>query len=391
MRVLFVNHTAAMSGAERALLDLLECAAERHELLVLVPDGPLASALDERGIPRSALPAFEPSFRLHPLRTPRSLGPFAPAAARLARIAKRFRPQLVYANTPRAAFLAIPWCRWHRTPLVVRAHEHLPASLPGRLVARLLARGADAICAVSRDTRDRLQAALGGARGRARLVHLHNGIDLERFRPDPAGARRVRDEFGADTSAALLVQVAQITPWKGQDLAIRCLAALVAEGFDAKLVLVGEVAFSGPAVAFDNRAYERQLRRLAAALGVADRVVFAGARDDVPAILTAADLTLVPSWCEPFGLVTVESMACGTPPLVSERGAGPELIADGEHGRLLPPCRPELWSAAAAELLRDRERLEAMGRSARAAASRFDRVRAALAMEELWRDLAHRA
>ena len=65
------------------------------------------------------------------------------------------------------------------------------------------------------------------------------------------------------------------------------------------------------------------------------------------------DLSLLPSWEEPFGLVTVESMAMGTPPLVSAVGGGPELVQDGVTGRLLDPHRPEAWAAAARTLLED--------------------------------------
>jgi D-inositol-3-phosphate glycosyltransferase len=94
--------------------------------------------------------------------------------------------------------------------------------------------------------------------------------------------------------------------------------------------------------------------------------------------MRALDLALLPSWEEPFGLVTVESMALGTPPLVSAAGAGPELVDDGVTGRVLPPKRPDLWAQAADELLRDPPRLELMGQRSRPAASRFrDDVHAA--------------
>ena len=75
---------------------------------------------------------------------------------------------------------------------------------------------------------------------------------------------------------------------------------------------------------------------------------FLGQRDDVPEILRALDLSLLPSWEEPFGLVTVESMAVGTPPLVSDVGAGPELVDDGVTGRMLrAQATPTLWARAA--------------------------------------------
>jgi glycosyltransferase involved in cell wall biosynthesis len=91
----------------------------------------------------------------------------------------------------------------------------------------------------------------------------------------------------------------------------------------------------------------------------------------VPELLRALDLSVLPSCDEPFGLVTVESMALGTPPLVSFTGAGPEVVQDKVSGRLLDPRRPEAWAQAARELHADPTARELMGERARAAASGF--------------------
>ena len=106
-------------------------------------------------------------------------------------------------------------------------------------------------------------------------------------------------------------------------------------------------------VRYDNRTYLRELEDLVDALKIRDAVHFLGQRDDVPEVMRALDLTLLPSEDEPFGLVTVESMALGTPPLVSLAGAGPELVQDGVTGRLLPFDEPEAWAAAVRELPKD--------------------------------------
>ncbi len=93
----------------------------------------------------------------------------------------------------------------------------------------------------------------------------------------------------------------------------------------------------------------------------ADAVHFLGQRNDVPEILAELDLSLLPSWEEPFGLAVVESMAMGVPPLVTAVGAGPELVEDRVTGRLLPPRDPAAWAAAARELLSQPELLDRMG------------------------------
>jgi glycosyltransferase involved in cell wall biosynthesis len=370
VRVLLVNHTARTSGAERALLDLVECLGERCELFAAVPPGRLAGALRERGVEVAPIVPFEASLRFDPARTPLGLLSLARAQLAIAGQVGRVRPAVVFANTPRAGLMALLARRLQGVPLVVRVHDNLPARGAGRLVARLLAGAVDAVSCVSHDTLARFREAAGG-HARAQLGAIHNGIDLGRFRPDPDGAARVRRELELTADAPLLVQVAQITPWKGQDIAVRTLAGLRARGMPATLALVGDVAFSGASVRYDNRSFARELRRLACTLGVADHV-------------------LVPSWCEPFGLVTVESMACATPPLVSREGAGPELVADGDSGVLLPPRDPTAWVAAAETLLRDRELRLRIGERARVAAERFDRRRYADAIGRLLREVAAR-
>jgi glycosyltransferase involved in cell wall biosynthesis len=100
-------------------------------------------------------------------------------------------------------------------------------------------------------------------------------------------------------------------------------------------------------------------------------VHFLGQRGDVPGILRELDLSLLPSWDEPFANVMLESMAMGTPLLVSSVGGGPELVEDRVTGRVLPPKQPELWASAAKELLRDQQELAHMGARARAVTANF--------------------
>ena len=164
----------------------------------------------------------------------------------------------------------------------------------------------------------------------------------------------LREELGLGPEAALLGQVAQITPWKGQDVAIRTLArAAQARRWTRTCVLVGEVAFGGKGVRYDNHAFLRSLEALVDELGVREAVHFLGQRDDVPEVLRALDLSLLPSWEEPFGLVDGR-----------EHGRG--HAAAGEPGRRRPRagrgrrhpgacCRrsdPEAWARAAVRAAR---------------------------------------
>jgi glycosyltransferase involved in cell wall biosynthesis len=323
--------------------------------------------LDDTAVQHVPIPAFEASLRLDPIHTPLNLGRLGVGGVALARAARRFDADLMHANTPRAGLMGALATRLGGAPLVVRAHEHVPLNVVGRGVLSVLERSAHAIVTVSQEVERRFNQGLE----RPVATHVYNSFDRERFDPERVEASRVRDELGIESDVPLLGQVAQITPWKAQDTSIRALARLQQEGVNAHLLIVGNVAFAGRNVRYDNEAYLRQLHGLVGELSLQDRVHFLGQRGDVPGILRELDLSLLPSWDEPFANVMLESMAMGTPLLVSSVGGGPELVEDGVTGRVLPPKRPELWASAAGELLRDPRQLAHMGARARAVTANF--------------------
>ena len=381
MRILAVNHTAAVSGAELSLMRLLSGLRGRHELAVACPPaGELPRLVDEAGLPRLDVPAFEASLRLHPVQTPVGLAQLAAAGVAVARAARGWRADVVHANTLRAGLAAAIARRLGGPPVVVRAHEHPPPTALGRGVRSVLRRSAGAVAAVSRHTADGFNEGLE----RPLAVCVYNSIDAARFDPGRVTPAPIRAQLGIASGAPLLGQVAQITPWKGQDTAIRALAKLRRTGVDAQLLLIGEVSFAGKSVRHDNEAFRSRLGELVGELGVQDSVHFLGRRADVPELLAALDLSLLPSWNEPFGMVTVESMAMGTPPLVSAVGAGPELVDDRVSGRLVDPGRPDAWAAAAGELLADRVGMATMGANGREVARRFGDDRQAGEMEAIY-------
>lgn len=369
MRILFINHTSAASGAEFALMRLVATIRRRHHVAVACPpSGPLADMLDDAAIQHVPIPPFEASLRLDPVQTPVNLVRLGIGGVALARAARRFEADLLHANTPRAGLMGALANRLGGPPLVVRAHEHVPLdNVVGRGVRSVLGRSANAIVTVSQEIERRFNHGLD----KPVATHVYNSFDRERFNPERVRPAGVRAELGIPPTSPLLGQVAQITPWKAQDTSIRALAQLRREGVEAHLLVVGNIAFAGKGVRHDNHAYLRELRGLVGELAVQDSVHFLGQRHDVPGILRELDLSLLPSWDEPFANVMLESMAMGTPLLVSSVGGGPELIEDRVTGRVLPPRRPDLWATAVHELLREPGQLAHMGARAREATAKF--------------------
>lgn len=347
MRVLFLNHTGALSGAENAMLRLLEGLPAPHVgAIACPPEGPLPTLLRERGVEQFTLSGTDLSFRLHPVETPRGLARVVRSALSLRRIAARFGADVVHANSVRAGLIAAAAHRLGGPPVVVQCHDNMPTGPAGTLTRLAVAHGAAVVVAVSDATAASFN--LGLREPKAERVYI--SVDHDRFSPAAKGRSGIRSELGIPAGAPVLAHVAQITPWKGQDTAIRALKWL-RENIDAHLLVVGDVAFASHR--YDNAAFSASLRRLAEELGVVDAVHFLGQRDDVPELVGESQVLLLPSWDEPFGLAVAEAMAVGTPVVVTDRGGVREYVRDGVNGRVLPPREPRAWAAAVRGLLAD--------------------------------------
>jgi glycosyltransferase involved in cell wall biosynthesis len=196
-------------------------------------------------------------------------------------------------------------------------------------------------------------------------VTIYNPIDLGRFDPQTISRAHSRTILGLPPAAPILGLIAQITPWKGHDDAIRTAALLRQTWPDLRLLLVGDVKFASKVTRFDNRAYARSLRALVDELHLQSTVQFLGQREDVPQILRAIDLLLVPSWEEPFGRTVIEAMAMETPVIATDVGGPSEVITDGVDGLLLKPREPQRWAAVIGGLLANPARRTEIGRRGR--------------------------
>ncbi|MGH9617061.1 MAG: glycosyltransferase, partial [Acidobacteriaceae bacterium] len=155
----------------------------------------------------------------------------------------------------------------------------------------------------------------------------------------------------------VLVHLSNFRPVKRIQDVIRIFAG-VAKEMPARLLMVGD----GP----DRSSAEW----LAKSLKISDRVSFLGKHDQVNQLLPAADLMLMPSELESFGLAALEAMACEVPTIATNVGGVPELIQDGVTGLLFPVGDVDSMTAAAVGLLKDRGRLIAMAKAGRAEAQR---------------------
>ena len=209
----------------------------------------------------------------------------------------------------------------------------------------------DGVTAISNYLRDRTLRVFDV---KQRIEVIYNSVNCDVYcRPSDVAARRA--EY-APKGERILVHLSNFRPVKRVPDVIEIFDR-VRKLMPAKLLLIGD----GP----DRSAAEH----LALRLGVADRIHFLGKQDNVNELLPLADLMLMPSEMESFGLAALEAMACSVPTIATRVGGVPELIDDNVNGLLFPVGNIEAMSTAAIALLNDTLRLAAMAAAGRRTAS----------------------
>jgi D-inositol-3-phosphate glycosyltransferase len=217
--------------------------------------------------------------------------------------------------------------------------------------------------------------------GRIRVIPC--GVDVERFRPGPQAEARAR--LGLEAERVLLF-VGRLAPIKGLEILLGALGRLRAEPkapARLRLLIVGGDRLERWSDDGDR------LRRLAAQLGVADWVQFRGPQpqDTLLDYYRAADLCLMPSRHESFGMVALEAMACGVPVIASRVGGLATTVQDGLTGLLVPGGDETALAAAIGALLADGPRRRVLGRQAVAWVQAFAWPRVARAVADLYGEL----
>jgi glycosyltransferase involved in cell wall biosynthesis len=190
----------------------------------------------------------------------------------------------------------------------------------------------------------------------ARIRRIYYGLDPVPFeaarRTKAAQRAALRASFGFAPDDVVFICVARFAPQKAHGVLLRALSEVGSSPI--RLLLVGDDPFGNG---------RREAEALARELSLADRAVFAGIRRDVPALLAASDVFVLASLWEGLGLVFLEAMAAGLPVVATRVSAVPEVVVDGETGRLVPPGDPVALARAMQDLAGDPERRVRWGRA----------------------------
>jgi glycosyltransferase involved in cell wall biosynthesis len=358
-RILFVNHTSTISGAERVLLDVAE--AWRGCSIVLFEEGALERAMRRCGVKvimsgRGASLAW--------VRRDGTVLQALPILARVIglvfRLVKAARQhEVVYANSQKAFVLAALARLAVRCPLVWHLHDIISAAHFGGWQRWLQVTLANRMAALVLVPSQAAADAFVAAGGRQDLVHVvPNGIDLA---AEPTSREKLREELGLP-QAPLIGVFSRLAEWKGQHVVLEALARVP----EVHCVLAGGALFG-------EQAYADRLQARVAELGLGDRVRFLGQREDVPRLMQAVDIVVHPSIDpEPFGRTLVEAMLVRTPVIATDAGASVDILDGGAAGTLIPPNDPEALAAAVSDILSRPARLDVqLDRAARRARDRY--------------------
>jgi D-inositol-3-phosphate glycosyltransferase len=236
-------------------------------------------------------------------------------------------------------------------------------------VEQAIVRECEHLIASSVEEADDLIRLYGASRGQVTIISP--GVDLRVFGPRPIPNReRLRLPHGR-----LLIFAGRLERLKGAETVIRALAILNSdsESEPVSLVVVGDDSHNGASESASSGGERARLQSLAERLGVATRVRFVGSVDQptLASYLSAADVCVVPSYSESFGLVALEAAACGTPVVASRVGGLPMIVKDGLTGYTLRSHDPAQYAERIGRVLADGELRSCFSRRSQLVASQF--------------------
>lgn len=370
LRVLHVLNRLDTGGTEHVVLSLLEeLDAQIFEQQLCVTRGFNSELVRARGLAREPYVAGKVD------------GGNQLLVFRLARIMRTARPHIVHSRNW-GAIEAIFAARIARVPIVIHS-EHgyevdMAAGLPKR--RRLLRRGAyplaDAVFAVSDELRNYHAKQAWIPPGRIRVIS--NGVDTKRFSPRRAMRSAIRQKLGLSADSFVVGSVGRMVAIKDYATLLAAAESVASRGGNVQVLLAG----SGPEL-------ERHRAAVARSSELAGRVSFLGTAKDIPEVMNAMDVFVLPSLLEGMSNTILEAMACGLPVVATSVGGNPELVEDGVSGWLFGPRNASDLAMRIEQLASHGEMLRKFGAAARdRVVNRFSLDRMISSYQSLYLELA---
>jgi len=342
------------------------------------PEGELLSEARRMGIRYELIPDMR-----------RAINPWRDAAAflQVLNALRRFRPTIVQTHSSKAGILGRGAAWLLGVPVIIHTVEGLPfhryapaASNAAFILAeRAAARVTDHIVCVARAMVE--QASQAGIRPRFGFSIIHSGMDVDALRKASARRDRMRARFGFAPDEAVVGKIARLAPLKGHEFVLRAAPKVIARCPQARFLFVGDGVLRA------------RLAAMAAELGVAERVVFAGIVPpaSIPAMISAMDVLVHTSLREGLARVLVQALLAERPVITYNLDGAPEVIIDGQTGWLVQPGDVDALAAAIVEAIDRPEYARNMAREGRRRfCEEFSIETMARRTEELYRTLLAR-
>jgi glycosyltransferase involved in cell wall biosynthesis len=321
-------------GSENQLQQLVLASDNRrfrHIVISLLEGGAIASELKAAGI------------EVYSLGMRRGL-PSPAGMVRLVRLLRRLRPNVLHCWLYHACLMGLLGGRWSGIPRVIWGLRSANVGLRGY---SLLTRAVVWLCAkfsslpdalvVNSETSRTVHQKRGYNTARVRVIP--NGVDAQRFSPDPEARRAVRAELDLGRDSVLIGLFARYSPMKDHETFLRAAGLVHAQYPNVRFLMAGE------RITDDNG----PLSRIVGENGLQQVLYLLGPRRDLPRLTAALDISCLSSWSESFPNVVIEAMACAVPCAVTD--AGDARLIVGDTGRVVPSCDPLALAEAMSALI----------------------------------------
>jgi glycosyltransferase involved in cell wall biosynthesis len=301
----------------------------------------------------------------------------------IVRLIKAETPDVVHTHTSKAGILGRLAARIAKVPTVVHTpHGHVFYGHFDPLISRiflwiekLFAPLTDRVVTLTAgENRDYLEL---NVYPREKLVKIHSGVDIEKFKQVPDSAVEKKRSLGLGQDGLVVGFIGWLMPIKGPMHLLRAMATVWQDHDDTNLVLIGKGDL------------DVALRAEAMKMSANGRVNFLGWRSDIDAIMPLLDILVLPSLNEGMGRVLVEAMAAGKPIVASNVGGIPDLVQHEYNGLLVPPADEKALAAAIMQLINNPEKAKLMGQRGRERCHQFSVEAMTEKIDRLYLELLH--
>jgi glycosyltransferase involved in cell wall biosynthesis len=340
VKVLHMIETAEPGGAETVLVELAASLRDEFDSVgCVLQAGWTSQALAARGIDVECLPlsrAFDFGW-----------------IARFRRFIAERNIQLIHSHEFTTNCYATAAAKMANLPVICTVHgkNYYPDRYYRRAAYRWVARNADALVAVSDDLKSFITENIGIRPDRIRVIQ--NGVQNRLLSNGPRERTKRRLELGLPNNSVVCITVAALFEVKGYSDLLTAAQRVLASSPDVVFLLAGE----GP--------LEHELKQMAERLHLGNRVRFLGFRHDIPELLAACDIFVLPSYSEGMPMAVLEAMSSGLPVIGTSVGGMPEVVEHGTTGTLIEPGRPDALADTIIDLAADPDRCFRFGNAGR--------------------------